>query len=531
MNFNRKDNFKIWLMKEVDRGKMDLKTGFALAVMRTPQTEAVVDENVRYTYEQWAQRVYSLANSLRHLGLKKGDRVLLGLRNREETVTTMMAILVSGGVAVPYNPRSSSETVAYFLRSSGATGVFFDDFSQNALCSVLTEFPNCKIRVAIIDDKTKVEITGASLFEELINSGNPEEPELTIDGKDPSFLFWTSGTTSLPKGVMVTHEQSIARVLFLATNHGLMYNDEHRIFGLMPLFHTVGTYSCWLTAVFYNGTYFPIQDFIPENVITLVEKEKISHIFGSPTHFYMILNSPSFSSDKMKTIKHALYAGAPMATSMVKRVSEEISENLTHIYGSTETFNSGYYRRSGEKPQALLSGMGHCTQIIKFGGCPGELVQPGEEGELILSLRSPEAFSGYWNNPEETAKRCKNGWFFTGDSAIREHDGSWFVTGRVDDIILSGGENIHPEEIEEVLLKQPDIQDVAVVGAQDEKWGQVVKAFIVTRSSELKEKELDEFLLQSTLDAWKRPKIYQFIDAIPRNPSGKVLRRVLMNLP
>ena len=509
---------------------MELKTGFALAIARTPRKVAIVDGNNRPTYDQWAKRVYSLADSLRRLGVKRGDRLLIGLKNREETVSAIMATLVIGGVAVPYNPRSGGEIVAHFIRDAGAVGIFFEASTQSASREALSKSDGCGIRISCAMVPGDVEIDGAYALEELISSGNPEEPGEAVSGQDLAFLFYTSGTTSLPKGVAVNHEQSIARVMFLATNHGLPYGQHHHIAGIMPLYHKVGAYSCWLTAVIYNGTYFPVPDFIPENVIALVEREAITHVFASPTHFYMLVNSPSFCAQKMKSVRDALYAGAPMRTDLARRCAEQITENFTHIYGNTETCNSGFYRNALTKPQALVDGMSHLTRIVKFGGCPEDLCKPREEGELIISMRSPESFSGYWNNADETARRCRDGWYFTGDSAFCEPDGIWYVTGRVDDIIRSGGENIHPEEVEQALLKHPGVIEAVVVGIQDDKWGQAVKAFVVSTKDGVTEKELDEFCLQSTLDNWKRPKKYKFVDEIPRNPSGKVLRRVLRQM-
>lgn len=504
---------------------MDLKRMFALAVGRTPDKEAVVDGVRRYTYGEWATRVYALANSLLSLGLKKGDRVGMVLKNREETATAIMATQVAGLVAVPVNPRTGARGTAYILKDSGARAVIFEEVTSAATEEAAESVAECKILISI-DGKYTAQ--GVLEFNELLQRGEPEEPAVDVRGEDVGQIIYTSGTTGEPKGVPVTHEASLFRVYCIDLHHGLRLGDEHRIIGLMPLFHTVGLHAVFLNSVSLNGTYYPVADFVPAQVIDLIEREKITLLYGAPTHFYMILEDPTFQRERVQSVRDALFSGAPMTEVLHKRVAREICENLTNIYGNTETYNSLWYRRAWERPGALVPGVFHSTRIVKPGGRPDEQVGPGEEGELIVDMRSPEAFSGYWNKPDKTAEKVKYGWYYTGDVYYVHPDGAVSYSGRVDDMILTGGENVHPTEVEDVLAKHPQVADVAVVGLPDDRWGQAVTAFIVPRSKELTAEELDRFCRESKeLDTWKRPRRYEFVESIPRNPSGKIMRYVL----
>lgn len=407
-------------------------------------------------------------------------------------------------------------------------GVFFEEATQAVLEQALPEFPACRLRVSV---DGKRELSGDQEvyeLEDLLRGGESGEPRSCVSGEDIGLLLYTSGTTGEPKGVPITHEMSIFRVLGLAGNHGLRFEDNHRVLGLMPIYHTVGVHGSFLTAILYDGTYYPVADFNPGEVIPLIEREKITHIFASTTHFHLLLEHRDLQPGRVASVRDTFYAGAPMPSELVKKCAGRITDNFTHIYGNTETYNSGYHRRTGSKPQATRQGMWHMVRIVKPGGSPDDLVLPGTEGELIVSMRSPEAFAGYWNKAEKTAEVCRDGWYFTGDAVRCDPDGTWFVTGRIDDMIISGGENIHPAEVEDSLMQHPGISDVAVIGVHDERWGQVVKAFVVLNNPHITIKDLDEFILeQGRLDRWKRPKQYQFIDAIPRNPSGKILRYLL----
>lgn len=504
---------------------MDVATMMDWAVSRTPEKLAVVDGEKRLTYREWGARVDRLARSLSRLGINKGDRVACMLENSEEHATTFFALQKLGAVATPFNFRAKREGIVYHVNDSGAKMVVFDEDFADEVLTIGESMPACEHYVCVGGRETQ----GIVAFEELLLDEAPPAEFPRLCGDDPSMILYTSGTTGTPKGVLLTHEASLARALGMMINHGQRHLSDERAIGLMPLFHTVGVHTVLLGTILVNGTYYPVGRFSPAAALDLIERERITYLFGTPTHFQMLLQEDLASRD-LNSIEHVLYAGAPMSGRLVRECAGKLTENVTLIYGNTETFNGIFMRRTHERPGAAVCGVLHDVRVVRVGGAPDEVVAPGEEGELIVDMRSPESFEEYWNRPEQTAEKVREGWYHTGDACLFEvEDGRplYTITGRLDDMIISGGENIRPAEIEDLLASHPGVSDVAVVGMDDPRWGEVVKAFVTKTDPALTEGELDGFFKKSHLENYKRPRSYEFLPEIPRNPSGKILRAQL----
>ena len=506
---------------------MDLKTALHLSVQRNSSREAIVEGKKRYTRVQWGDRIYRLANSLKKIGIAKGDRVVIVLKNHEQTVTAMMALHCIDGVAVMCNTKSVAERIKYFLDDTSAKGIRVEKDTAEAASGALLGFPQCTIRISI-DDDTRNREKWLS-FERLIEEGDIQEPDVDIKEDDLGIIIYTSGTTGEPKGVPITHNMSFHRTVANAIGQGSQYQKEiPKVIGLMLLFHTVGIHGAFLHALFFDGTYFPVPDFNADDVILLIEKEKISHIFASPTHFHVMLSSKIWDKRKMSSVVSAQYGGALMPEAQLKINVEEITRNFGNAYGSSEMYFIGFLSECDRHPGAVAPSIFQNVRVIKPGGNPGDIVEVGEEGEVVADLRGPESFRGYWNKPDKTAEACRNGWYYTQDSAVRMEGGLFYLTGRTDDMIITGAENIHPAEVEDILMKHPAVLDAAVIGVPDDRWGQVVKAFVVRKEESLTAEELDKFFRESSeIENWKRPKDYQFIDELPRTSSGKVQKFLL----
>lgn len=499
---------------------MDVATMMGWAVRRLPEKLAVVEGEKRLTYCEWGARVDRLSRSLSRLGIGKGDRVACMLKNSEEHATTFFALQKLGAVAVPFNFRVKREGIVYHVNDSGAKMIFFDEDVAEEVMAARESMPACEHYVCV------GEMEGSVAFEELLLDEAPPVEFPQLGGEDPSMILYTSGTTGAPKGVLLTHEASLARAFGMMINHGQRHLSDERVIGLMPLFHTVGVHTVLLGTVLVNGTYCPVRRFSPEAALDMIEREKITYLFGTPTHLQMLLQE-DLSSRDLSSIEHVLYAGAPMSGKLVKECAEKLTENVTLIYGNTETFNSLFMRRTHDMPGASVCGVLHDVRVIRIGEGHEDPVAPGEEGELIVDVRSPESFEEYWNRPEQTAEKVREGWYYTGDACLFEvEDGrpSYTLTGRLDDMIISGGENIHPAEIENLLASHSGVGDVAVVGVPDPRWGEAVKAFVARSDPALTEGQLNDFFEESRLENYKRPRSYEFLPEIPRNPSGKILR-------
>jgi 2-furoate---CoA ligase len=268
--------------------------------------------------------------------------------------------------------------------------------------------------------------------------------------------------------------------------------------------------------------------------VSLIESEQITALYLIPTLFHDLVHAPGFRSERVTSVRKLAYAGAPMLAALTDACVKAFRPDvLVNHYGSTEIYTFSVFADVHAKPgcagrPGIHSRLRIVTASTERRVTPDETVRPGEKGEIIASLDSDEAFAGYWNRPDADAKALRQGWYFTGDMGYVDDAGDLFVSGRVDDMIISGGENIHPVEVEEVLARHPQVKDVAVVGEPDEKWGERVVAFVVPASAGLSVEALDQHCRDSRdLASFKRPRHIIFVNEIPKTASGKILRRLL----
>jgi 2-furoate---CoA ligase len=459
---------------------MNLASSLLYAAERTPDAEALVGEHERLTYAQLRERAARIASGLEARGARSGDRVACVLGNEAETVELYWGSQWLGACLVPLSPRASQADVDYCVADSGAR-------------VVVTEPGEVRDLVA------EREHSGA----------------LELDDSEPSIQLYTSGTTGRPKGVPRSHRAERAAGLSQIVHHGLRYG--HGTLGVMPLNHTMGIHS--LLAASLAGGCFVVQPaWDAEGALQLIEDERLDSLYLAPTLFYDLVHHPRFAEFDTSSVRAIAYAGAPMTSSLVDRVTAALDlEIFVNHYGSTEIYTFSVHRDQRAKP-----------------GCAGRpalnarlRLDPPGEGEILCHMSSDEAFTGYWNRPDADAKAIRDGWYRTGDVGRIDEDGDLWVVGRVDDMIVSGGENIHPVEVEDVLARAAGVHEVAVVGAPDERWGQRVVACVVA-DEEVTAESLDAFCLASkTLARFKRPREYRFLPELPKSASGKILRRLL----
>jgi 2-furoate---CoA ligase len=282
-----------------------------------------------------------------------------------------------------------------------------------------------------------------------------------------------------------------------------------------------------------DGCFVCVPKFDVEATLLAIEREQISNLYLVPTLFHMLLEHDGFSRDRVRSIEKIGFAGAPMSAGLLARVEQAFNPRLfVNHYGSSEIYTFTIDQQASLKPGSSgRAGLNQRIRVIPINALDAEnLTHPMEEGQIISDINSDEAFEGYWNRPDVDAKSIRDGWYFTGDTGYIDQDGDLFVTGRVDDMIITGGENVSPAEIEDLLSLHPKVEEVAVVGLPDEQWGQILAAYIKTRGP-VAESELDQYCLASPLASFKRPRRYLFVDQIPKSPVGKVLKRLLRDAP
>jgi len=497
----------------------DLGRGFLASAERMPAALAISDGETRLTYAAWRAVVLAIVAGLRARGLAPGDHVVTLLSNRLEAASLHMACQIAGMVITPLNWRAKADELDYVLADCEAKAVVFEPLTAETVAASETA-PRAR-RIGLDG------VSGADIGWDEIAGGKPADavPSASPDGI--SVMLYTSGTTGRGKGVPRTHAaERAAAMAHVAQN---LYGRGEVTLGVMPLYHTMGVRSL-LASVIINGHFVCQRRFEPGEALRLIEAERISNLYLVPTLYHDLLAARGFDTTDTSSVRKLGFAGQAMTDGLLKRLDAAFEPELfVNHYGSSEIYTFTIEPDATAKPgSAGKAGLNQEIRVVALGSTdPRETVDPNVEGQIIAALDGDESFTGYWNRPDADEKSLHDGWYFTGDVGYRDGDGDLFVTGRVDDMIISGGENILPAEIESVLSLHPAVGEVAVVGLPHERWGQQVTAFL-TRREPVDEEALDAWCLDSDLAPYKRPRAYVFVAEIPKSPVGKILRRLLV---
>lgn len=497
---------------------LDLGRTFLQSVDRAGGATALVDGPLRLTWTDWARAIGGVQRGLATLGLRRGDHVLSVLQNRHEAATLHWACQFAGLVMTPLNWRAKPEEIDHALRDSGARVLVYEAASQEAVnASTLA----ASVVRLIAGDLLGPDPQFGQVFAE------PADPTPMARADDLSLMLYTSGTTGAPKGVpRRQHAERVAALAHVAQNR---YGYGERTLGVMPLYHTMGVRSL-LTMALVDGRFVCMPRFEATAALRAIETERVSHLYLVPTLYHDLLAHPDFKRTDTQSVRKLGFAGAPMHDALLLRLQQAFQPELfVNHYGSSEIYTFAINQNAVGKPgSAGRAGINTRLRVIKLDAkSPQDIAAPLEEGQIVADLLSDEAFEGYHNRPDANERSLRDGWYFTGDTGYLDAEGDLFVTGRVDDMIISGGENISPVDIESVLSLHPSVDEVAVAGLSDERWGQRVVAFVKPRDAVAAD-ALDAHCRASDLVNFKRPREYVFVREIPKSPVGKVLRRKLV---
>jgi 2-furoate---CoA ligase len=500
-------------------GMLDLGLSFLGGVARDPNALAIVDGNLRLTYAQWYRRISALIAGFDELGLAPGDHLVTLLQNRWEAATLYWACQFAGVIITPVNWRSTANELDFYLQNAEAKAVVYEDASAWAVSG--SDAAQNTQRIAL-DDAARGSITFALLIDRTAPDAIPR-----ADAEAWSVMLYTSGTTAQPKGV--PRRQRAERAAALAHVAQNLYAHGERTLGVMPLYHTMGVRSL-LSMALIGGAFVCLPRFSVADALRLIAAERVTNLYLVPTLYHDLVQHPQFATADVSSVRKLGFAGAPMTDGLLQTLQAAFKPALfVNHYGSSEIYTFTIDQNAVAKPgSAGRAGINQMVRVVKFGTASVEAIAvPGEEGEIIALLAGDESFEGYWRRPDADAKALRDGWYFTGDTGYVDADGDLFVTGRVDDMIITGGENVSPVEIESCLSLHGAVSEVAVAGLPDERWGKVVTAFIKRRAP-IEADELDAFCRESGLANFKRPRRYVFVVEIPKSPVGKLLRRKLV---
>ena len=498
---------------------LDLGTSFLASVARDPHAVAIVDGDVRLSYAAWAAKIASVVRALEELGLRQGDHLLTVLQNRWQTATLHWACQLAGIIITPLNWRAKADEIGFCIEDAEARAVVFEEVSAPAVRAThaVAGLP----RIAL-NDPHPDEI----FFPELLaRPGGALVPR--ADAEAWSVMLYTSGTTSRPKGVPRRHRMERAAALAHVAQN--LYTFGERTLGVMPLYHTMGVRSL-LAMSLIGGMFVCLPRFSAAAALTLLARERVTNLYLVPTLYHDLLAAPEFVATDVSSVRKLGFAGAPMTDGLLARLNEAFRpELLVNHYGSSEVYTCTIEQHAPRKPgSAGKAGLNQLIRVVQLGaGSPGDVAGAGQGGEIIALLAGDEAFEGYWRRAEADARALRDGWYFTGDTGYFDADGDLFVTGRVDDMIITGGENISPVEVESCLSLHPAVSEVAVVGLPDERWGQIVAAFIRPACA-VDAAALDRHCRDAGLSDFKRPRRFLFVTELPKSPVGKLLRRKLV---
>ncbi len=507
---------------------MNLGQQLKMNAKKYPATVALKDKQRSFTYPETNQRVNRLAHRLYSLGLSKGDKVAVFMENSIEIVEIFLATAKTGLVIVPINFRLVAREVEYIVDNSDAKAFFVDAEFTPVIDTVKASLPNIPAENYVAVGPS---CDSYHEYETFIADALDHEPEAEVDSRDTWILIYTSGTTGKPKGVVRSHESHIAFYLINGIDFG--FNEHDVCLNVMPLCHINSTFFTFTFLYIGASVYIhPARSFQPVEILQIIEQEKITFISLIPTHYNLILNIPEEKRQyDVTSVRKLLCSSAPVRKSMKISIIDFFSGvDLYEGYGSTE---AGIV--SVLKPEDQLKKLGSIgqeslgTDFVKIMGDDGQEVTAGEVGELYS--KGPMLFDHYYKLPEKTASAFQNGWFSAGDMARKDEDGFFQIVDRKDNMIISGGENIYPSEIEEVVGNHACVFDCAVIGLPDEKWGEQVVAVVIPNGTE--ESEITEEMImdccREQMAGYKRPKKIVFIkeDEMPRTPTGKILHRKL----
>jgi acyl-CoA synthetase (AMP-forming)/AMP-acid ligase II len=497
-----------------------------------PERDAIIFDDEHISFEGLQGRVNRLANALAEKGVGPGDRLAIMQVNGVPGIVIYFAAAQLDAIYVPINFRAKTEELAQMLSIAQPSMLFLGQRYAN-LAPTSGDSALAQDRIVVLDGPAE---GGMLTYDQLVSSAGDDESHFPeAEDADTTVIMFTAGTTGVPKGVMLTHD-SFASFL-LATVNPADPDDEETNLLTVPLYHIAGLQAA-LAAVYGGRTLVVMRQFEPLEWLTLAQTHQVNRAMLVPTMLKRVMDHPQFHEFDLSSLNVITYGAAPMPMEVIRQaIAEFPGARFINAFGQTETASTITMLPPDDHilegtPQEIEQKLKRLTSIgipledveVRIIDEDGMPVVLGEVGEIVV--RGARMMAGYWQQEEATQDAMRSGWIYTGDLAYQDEDDYIYLAGRAKDFIKRGGEMISPEEVEQVLMSHPQVEDAAVIGVMDVEWGEEVRALVVRRSPEVDEAGLREYC-QDRLSSFKRPRSVVFVDELPRNVMGKVLKRDL----
>jgi acyl-CoA synthetase (AMP-forming)/AMP-acid ligase II len=488
-----------------------------------PENTAMVYEGSRLTYREFNNRINRFANALQSLGCRKGDRLCIIADNCSKYMEVYFGAAKIGMSVTPLNVRLGDDELVWVVNDSEATLFMVGDGYDERIKNLKGQFTNIKSWITLDNP-----VDGFNGYEDLLKKSSDAEPDpdaYGIQENELAILMYTGGTTGLPKGVMISHRQ--CTTLAMACALSLSLSQEDSTCYVLPIFHV----SFWpiLGILTTGGKVCINRQPNLEKILQLIQDEKCTHMNLVPTIYGWLVDFPNTDNYDLSSLRVLTYAGSPFPVEVLKKCIRKFGNKFKQVYGATEVapiswLESSEHHLEGDRSKYLYSA-GKETNFgrIKIVDDDDVTLGPGEKGEVCI--KGKHVMLGYWKNPDLTEKVMKGGWYHTSDIGYLDEEGYLFLTDRKADMIISGGENVYPAEVENVIYQHPAVFECSVVSAPDAKWGEIVQAVVVLKpEGKATEQEIIEHC-KKTLAGYKCPKAVAFWDQIPKTIVGKIIKK------
>jgi long-chain acyl-CoA synthetase len=494
-----------------------------------PEKIAVVSEDFAENYATMNIRVNCIASILLRKGVKKGDRLGVLVHNGHQFIEIYFAAAKTGAIFCPYNNHLKRSELKEIIEYSTPRFLFFDTDYEEVVGSLQSELTSVECLICLQECRS----LSAESYEHMISAGEASEPGIAIAGDDVMSMFFTAGTTGRPKGALHTHRHVVVNAATGVIELKVDYDD--RVLITFPVYHVAGEDNIMRHSFMPNTIFLRREGgFNAAEVLKFIEENRVTRCQFVPTMIHTLLQLPDVGQYDLSSLRLIIYTGAPMPVELLKKAMQAFPCRFAQLYGQTE---SGPVTMLLRPEDHVLDGEEKHVQRLASTGKPvldyeirivnehGDDVKPGEVGEIIG--RSEAMMKAYWQMPEETENKLRDGWLYTGDLGRFDEDGFIYIVERKNDMIISGGVNIYPREIEEVLYRNEAVSEAAVIGVADDHWGEAVKAVVVLKeSAKATSDEIIRFCGEH-LAGYKKPRSVEFWNELPKSPQGKILKRVI----